>query len=82
VEHSILTSVWHMLTNDTGYHDLGADHYLRRDPERERRRPITAMNKLGYTVTLNPIEPTTQAAGLGQTSSHGCLFRTRAPVSW
>jgi transposase len=29
VEHSILTSVWHMLTNDTGYHDLGADHFLR-----------------------------------------------------
>ena len=62
LEHSILTSVWHMLTNDTGYHDLGADHFLRRDPERERRRAITALNKLGYTVTLNPIEPTTKAA--------------------
>lgn len=62
LEHSILTSVWHMLTNDTGYHDLGADHFLRRDPERERRRAITALNKLGYTVTLNPIEPTKQAA--------------------
>lgn len=62
LEHSILTSVWHMLTNNTGYHDLGADHFLRRDPERERRRAITALNKLGYTVTLNPIEPTPQAA--------------------
>lgn len=62
LEHSILTSVWHMLTNNTVYHDLGADHFLRRDPERERRRAITALNKLGYTVTLNPIEPTTQAA--------------------
>ncbi|MDT5040565.1 MAG: transposase [Actinoplanes sp.] len=60
LEHSMLTSVWHMLTNDTGYQDLGADHFLRRDPERERRRAITALNKLGYT--LNPIEPTPQAA--------------------
>jgi transposase len=62
LEHSILTSVWHMLTNTTDYHDLGGDYFLRRDPERERRRAITALNKLGYTVTLNPIEPTQAAA--------------------
>jgi transposase len=62
LEHSILTSVWHMLTTNTDYHDLGRDYFLRRDPERERRRAITALNKLGYTVTLNPIEPTQAAA--------------------
>jgi transposase len=62
LEHSILTSVWHMLTTNTDYHDLGRDYFLRRDPERERRRAITALNKLGYTVTLNPIEPTQTAA--------------------
>jgi transposase len=62
LEHSILTSVWHMLTNNTDYHDLGGDYFLKRDPERERRRAITALNKLGYAVTLNPIEPTQAAA--------------------
>lgn len=62
LEHSILTSVWHMLTNTTDYHDLGHDYFLRRDPERERRRAIAALNKLGYTVTLNPIEPLQAAA--------------------
>lgn len=62
LEHSILTSVWHMLTTNTDYHDLGGDYFLKRDPERERRRAITALNKLGYTVTLNPIEPTQAAA--------------------
>jgi transposase len=62
LEHSILTSVWHMLTDNTDYHDLGNDYFLKRDPERERRRAITALNKLGYTVTLNPIEPTQAAA--------------------
>jgi transposase len=51
-----------MLTTNTDYHDLGRDYFLRRDPERERRRAITALNKLGYTVTLNPIEPTQAAA--------------------
>jgi transposase len=62
LEHSILTSVWHMLATNTDYHDLGRDYFLKRDPERERRRAITALNKLGYTVTLNPIEPTQAAA--------------------
>jgi len=58
VEHSILTSIWHMLTTDSDYRDLGPDHFIKRDPDRERRRAITALNKLGYTVTLNPIETT------------------------
>jgi transposase len=62
LQHSILTSVWHMLSGQTDYHDLGADYFLHRDPERERRRAITALNKLGYTVTLNPIEATEKAA--------------------
>ena len=56
VQHSMLTAVWHMLSNGTGYHDLGGDYYLRRDPDRERRRAVNALNKLGYIVTLNPIE--------------------------
>jgi transposase len=62
LQHSILTSIWHMLSTNTDYQDLGSDYFLRRDPERERRRAIAALNKLGYTVTLNPIEPPTQAA--------------------
>jgi transposase len=62
LQHSILVAVWHMLSASTNYQDLGADYFLRRDPERERRRAITALNKLGYTVTLNPIEATMKAA--------------------
>lgn len=56
LQHSMLTSIRHMLTNNTEYHDLGSDYYLRRDPDRERRRAVNALNKLGYTVTLNPIQ--------------------------
>jgi transposase len=58
LQHSMLTAVWHMLSNDTEYHDLGGDYYLRRDPDRERRRAVSALNKLGYAVTLNPIQTT------------------------
>jgi transposase len=62
LQHSILVSAWHLLSANTDYHDLGSDYFLRREPERERRRAIAALNKLGYTVTLNPIEATPKAA--------------------
>ncbi|MFD0507633.1 transposase [Streptomyces chiangmaiensis] len=56
VEHSIITSVWHMLTDGKPYHELGSTYFARRDPERATRRAITQLNQLGYRVTLNPID--------------------------
>jgi transposase len=56
VEHTIITAVWHMLSTTTEYRDLGGDYHIRRDPGQARRRAIRALNQLGYTVTLNPIE--------------------------
>jgi len=56
VEHTILTAVWHILSANTDYHDLGGDHHIRRNPDRARHRAIQALNQLGYTVTLNPIQ--------------------------
>ncbi len=55
IEHSILTAVWHMLRNDTDYHDLGGDYFARRDPERALRRLTHQANTLGYTVRFDPI---------------------------
>ncbi|MGW6412982.1 transposase [Streptomyces vinaceus] len=56
LEHSIITSIWHMLTDRKPYHDLGGAYFAQRDPERATRRAITQLNQLGYTVTLNPME--------------------------
>jgi transposase len=56
VEHSILTAAWHMLAHHVDYHDLGGDYFVRRDPERATRHAINQLNRLGYTVTLNPTE--------------------------
>ncbi|WP_131770234.1 IS110 family transposase [Candidatus Protofrankia californiensis] len=55
IEHSTLTAVWHMLTNDTDYQDLGGDYFTRRDPERALRRLTHQANTLGYTVRFDPI---------------------------
>src|SRR5258706_13289601 len=43
VEHTMLTAVWHMLSDNADYHDLGRDYFLRRDPDRERRRATTTL---------------------------------------
>jgi transposase len=59
VEHSILISVWHMLTTEQPYHDLGGDHFTRLNPERVARRAISQLNQLGFTVTLSPVEAAT-----------------------
>lgn len=56
VEHSIITAIWHMLTDNVTYHELGGTYFAQRDPERATRRAISALNQLGYTVTLNPLE--------------------------
>ena len=57
-QHSILTAVWHMLTNDSPYDDLGGDFYTRRDPERALRRIQQHANALGFTVRFDPIPAT------------------------
>ncbi|MFE7532569.1 IS110 family transposase [Kitasatospora sp. NPDC057542] len=56
VEHSIITAIWHMLTDHKPYHELGGDYFTQRDPERAARRAVNALNQLGYQVTLNPID--------------------------
>ncbi|MFF0149185.1 hypothetical protein [Amycolatopsis sulphurea] len=55
VEHSMLTAVWHMLTNNADYHDLGGDYFARLDPERAMRRITRQANALGFTVRFDPI---------------------------
>jgi transposase len=56
VEHSILTAIWHMLTDDIDYHDLGGDYFARLDPERAMRRIVQQANALGFTVRFDPIQ--------------------------
>jgi transposase len=56
IEHSIITAIWHMLTDNQPYQELGGTHFTQRDPERATRWAINQLNQLGYTVTLNPIE--------------------------
>jgi hypothetical protein len=55
VEHSILIAVWHMLTDNVDYQDLGGDYFTKQDPERAMRRIMRQANVLGLTVRFDPI---------------------------
>jgi transposase len=55
VKHSMLIAYWHMFTTGETYRDLGGDYFQRRDPERHTRRLVNQLERLGHTVTLQPI---------------------------
>ena len=52
VKHSIICACWHMLATGELYADLGGDYHSRRDPERQTRRLVAQLERLGHTVTL------------------------------
>ena len=52
---SILTIVYHMLTNGELYRDLGPDHFDHRAKAANTRRLVTRLQNLGYTVQITPL---------------------------
>jgi transposase len=56
VGHSILIAIWHMISNDIGYRDLGADHFLAHtDPTRQARRLVNQLRQIGYQAVVTPV---------------------------
>ena len=52
VKHSMICACWHMLQTGELYADLGGDYYTRLNPERQTRRLVAQLQRLGHTVTL------------------------------
>jgi transposase len=52
VQHTILTAIWYMLSTGELYRDLGGDYFTRRDPQRQTRRLVAQLQRLGHHVTL------------------------------
>jgi transposase len=57
VKHTMICAIWHMLSTGETYRDLGADYYTRRDPERQTRRLLAQLERLGHHVTLQEAAP-------------------------
>lgn len=55
VMHKLVIAIWHVLTDKVAHHDLGADYFTRRDPQRAMRQIIRQANALGMTVRFEPV---------------------------
>ena len=56
VMHKLTIAIWHVLHDHTAHHELGADYFAQRDPQRAMRRMIKEANSLGLTIRFDPIE--------------------------
>jgi len=54
VAHKLLVCVYHMLSKNTPYRELGQDYYDKRDTQRVARRYVRRLQDLGFAVTLQP----------------------------
>jgi len=52
---SMLVSIWHMLSRQEPYHDLGYDYYDQRRKDNKVSYFTKQLSKLGFTVQLDPI---------------------------
>lgn len=55
VMHKLVIAIWHVLHDKVAHHDLGADYFTRRNPQRTMRQIIKQANALGMTVRFDPI---------------------------
>jgi len=54
VAASMLTAAYHMLKNGAFYEDLGADHFDRREKNKQILRLVNRLQSLGYAVEITP----------------------------
>ena len=55
VAHTLLVVIYHLLKSpQLEYRDLGADYFLKLEPERHRRYLVKRLESLGYEVELTP----------------------------
>ena len=62
VGHSILVIAHHLLQDQTDYADLGPLYFDQRDPAALQRRLVQRLERLGLTVTVEPLTPHQEAA--------------------
>jgi transposase len=57
VAHSLLVVIYHLLKYpDREYRELGRNFFLQLEPERNRRYLVKQLERLGYEVTLTPLD--------------------------
>jgi len=57
VAASILTAAYHMIKDGTFFHDLGTEHFDKRNKDGQTKRLIRRLAELGYNVTITYANP-------------------------
>ena len=57
VGHTLLVIIYHVLSEDTDYSDLGGNYFDERDRQAVQRRLVRRLEQLGYQVSLTPTSP-------------------------
>ena len=57
VAHSILVIIYHVLTEDVDFYELGGNYYDERDRQAVEKRLVRRLEQLGYHVTLETAPP-------------------------
>ena len=52
VAHTLLVIIYHIIKYRVDYRDLGADYFLRLEPDRQKRYLVKRLEQLGYEVQL------------------------------
>jgi hypothetical protein len=52
--HTILVSVYHVLSRGVPYHELGGNYFDERQRQAVEHRLVRRLEQLGYQVTLQP----------------------------
>jgi len=52
VGRKMLEIAYHLIRDGTVYEDLGSDYFVKRDREKIERRAVSALEQIGYDVTL------------------------------
>jgi hypothetical protein len=70
VMRKLATAIWHILHHKVEHHDLGADYFATRDPQRAIKRMIREANALGMTVRFDPIPARRRQEGRPRRGTH------------
>jgi len=58
IKHALLTAIRHMITNSALYIEPGSDYSTKPHPDKTKQRALDQPRKMGYAITLEPLEAT------------------------
>ncbi len=53
--HTILVIIYHLLSQQKSYEELGSNYFDERDRQNMEKRLVRRLEKLGYQVELQPV---------------------------